>query len=211
MPLTVEEQSFSILQFLCFGAACGAAYDCFRILRVCFGLTDCSHIPVSWKNRTFPLIGAVGVCRSPVPRGLRLFLVGIGDVLFSLAAGIGYSVCLFAAGSGIFRWYTLAAAGTGCLLYSVLPGRAVRFLSDSVACLLHVLGRYFLWLILYPLRLTARFCIRLGVWMRMRCVIPICSHLSFLRRAVYTRRVEKRLIHDVQSFGKEHFDEQLEK
>jgi hypothetical protein len=211
MPLSTEEQFGSLLQFLCLGAACGAVYDCLRILRVCFGLSCCTHIPASWKGRALPLIGVVDEHRFPASRPFRLFLIGIGDVFFALAAGVGFSVCLFAAGSGVFRWYTLAAAGTGFVLYSVLPGRVVMLFTESAAYLLRVVGRYCLWLILFPLRCTARFCVRAGYWIRRRCMLPLRAYLTRMRRVAYTHREKRHLILAVQSFGKELIDEQLEK
>lgn len=181
------------LAILC-GVIIGALYDCFRLVRVFFGITEYARIGHRLYRVDFPLIGTVE--RPDVGKFLRVaqfWVVLVGDLLFAVLSGCIFSVFIYAAASGCFRWFYLFFACVGFLLYYFTVGHLVMTVSDVISCVLRVCFRYIQYFLMLPFRLL-RSGMRL-VWRqvlrRMLCPIERYIHTQHCRR--YTSKMKKNL------------------
>ena len=198
MGLMPAQQYRAIGAFLLLGVLCGVLYDCIRILRVLSGLACYSKTAHSLREKRLPFIGAVYRAPQTRTQWLRILRIALGDVLFSFACAVLFSICLFDAGFGIFRWFYLLAAAAGFGLYRLFPGQLVMRLSECIAFGVRVCALYFQWLFLLPLRFSWRCICHLGRWVFCIFILPLVRRFRTRQRAAYTMRVQKALSRDVQ-------------
>ena len=116
------------------------------------------------------------------------------DLLWTLAAGLVFSLYVYRANDGTFRWFMAASAGCGFRLWRVTAGRLCVRLADRLTRLLRGLIRI---LLLRPL-LWVFGCLR-----RLACLLwrvtggRIADVLTKARRMRRTERERRRLAKDI--------------
>lgn len=148
------------------GAALGALYDVFRILRV--AMKPIQSMPSRIK-RFYDTVGDT--------------IIFAQDILYSLAAVAVVAVFLFHINDGQLRWFVLAGAAAGFSVYYMTVGRLVMLCANAIISFIRSLIRLILRLTLFPAIKVARFIWRLisGAW-------------RYIVRKLYTAYVMRRIL-----------------
>lgn len=143
MEVSQKLLALALLYSAGIGAALGALYDVFRIMRVAM--------------KPLP----------DMPARIRQFYNTVGDtmifaedILFSLTAAAVVAVFLFHINDGQLRWFVLAGAAAGFSLYYMTVGRLVMLCANAIISFIRSLIRLILRLTLFPAIKAVRFVCR---------------------------------------------------
>lgn len=194
MGILQQQQFFAFLYAIVTGILLGTLYDCFRIVRVFFGVSRYTQGVHQLDSVSLPLIGTVSSPdRSEGSRFRRLLVLSVGDVMFFLIAGCVFCIFLYSAASGCFRWFYVFGAGVGFLLYYSTVGRLVMLFSEMLVLFLRVFFRYVFWLSCVPFRIGGFIVLWVFRQTVSRIWMPIYSEYKHQMRIRYTRRVRAQL------------------
>jgi len=150
MP-ALSEQLRVLLFSLLLGAFLCAIYDFFRVTRVFIGIRYSKSIEKLW-DKSLPLIGAHCPGRGKnITDKIKNAVVCVGDILFSVSAGIAVSVFIYRYCYGIVRWYVFAGAISGFAAYYVTVGRAVLTVAEFIMFLIVTVAKYAFYFTVRPL------------------------------------------------------------
>ena len=122
MP-AISEQIAVLFRALLLGIFLGVSYDVFRVTHVFTGVRYSSALEKFWTKK-LPLIGANSLVQGKnVTDKIKNAVVCVGDILFSVWAGVAVSVFIYRYCYGIIRWYVFALLGF--LAYYFTVGRVV--------------------------------------------------------------------------------------
>lgn len=132
MP-AISEQLSVLFMALLLGIFLGAVYDVFRVIRVGAGVRYGGPVFDRLRDKKLPLIGAYSLGRGKnITDKIKNVIVAVGDVVFSLAAGIAVSVFIYRYCYGIVRWYVFFGALLGFLAYYFTVGRVVLTVAEFI-------------------------------------------------------------------------------
>lgn len=151
MP-AISEQITVLLFALLLGIFLGVMYDFFRVMRVCVGVRYGNRTLKKFWDKQLPLIGAYAVGRGKnITDKIKNAVVCMGDILFSLAAGVAVSVFIYRHCYGIVRWYVFFGALLGFIAYYFTVGRVVLTVAELIMFFVATAVRYAVYFITRPI------------------------------------------------------------
>ena len=147
-PVSPAETLVGMLYAIAVGAALGAFYDVFRVIRLLVGLRLEEK---SCPRRRLPLIGEVGGARQR-SGFFQSGFVFVCDLLFFAVATAVYTVLIFHAANGQNRWFYSAAAIFGFVAYLFTVGALVMRASGAIRFALIAALSYAAFFLLLPFR-----------------------------------------------------------
>ena len=152
---TASEIAAGLFYALAVGAALGAFYDVFRVLRLLLGLRpNAKEVP----RARLPLIGEV-VGRKSRSGVFAAAVVFVCDLAFFAVATAVYDVLIFHAAYGQNRWFYSAAALLGFSAYLLTVGKLVMRASGAIRFALCAAVKYLLFFAALPFRLAYKYAI----------------------------------------------------
>lgn len=173
---------------LLFGIAFGAVYDVFRVLRVLLGLNRCVGAKRLYGVK-MPISGYTYRIRT-AGRSSHIF-IALSDVLFFTLWGMSFSVLTCHASSGHVRWYSFIPMLCGFAAYYFTCGRIVMSAAHYAAFAMWAVGGYAVFLILLPVRLTAKTVKVLCGTVKRKLIYPVREKASY---AAAVRKTEKLIL-----------------
>ncbi len=160
MEVSQLDLLYMMLACLLLGAALGAVYDVFRLLRRAADTVRGGEVPSYARSWKLPFLGCPGDRKhgNALSHGVTVFVTVFCDVLFGLIAGISVLLLLYDRNDGIFRLSAPVGVAVGFFLYRMTLGRLVGAVEDAILFFSGVLFRYLLLLVTLPFRLLFRGC-----------------------------------------------------
>lgn len=155
MEVSQLDLLYMILACLLLGAALGAVYDVFRLLRRAADTVRGGEVPSYARSWKLPFLGCPGDRKhgNALSHGVTVFVTVFCDVLFGLIAGISVLLLLYDRNDGIFRLSAPAGVAVGFSLYRISLGRLIAAFEDAILFFAGILARYLFLIILLPFRL----------------------------------------------------------
>ncbi len=166
MEISQKVLALALLYSAVVGAALGALYDVFRIIRV--AMKPSPDMPAVLRS----VYDAIGDA-----------VIFAEDILFSFAAALVVTVFLFHINDGQLRWFVLAGAGTGFTFYYITVGRLVILCAEVIISFIRMIIRFVLSLTLIPAIKAVRFTWRF-----------IVKSVTYAERKLYTAVVMRRTL-----------------
>ena len=154
--LAPAEVALGSLYAFLVGAALGAFYDVFRVLRLLLGLRSTSK---ETPRARLVFVGEIGASRAK--NGFfSIVFTALCDLVFFAAATAVYDVLVFHAAYGQNRWFLTLAALFGFLAYFFSIGRLVMRASGAIRFVLLALFAYLWFFASLPFKAAYKFAVK---------------------------------------------------
>ncbi len=178
MEVSMSSLLRTSLYALILGGSIGALYDCVRILRVLFGVSEYTD------RKRFEKVYSRGLCnvfKSARGGVFSIVFVALTDILFFISSSCAFVLFLYCFNYGIFRWFILLSCIAGFRIYYLTFGKVVISFSGMIADVLKLLINFAVFAAVSPLKFLLRSAVR--VFNK-----TLCPLIRNIRRAIDKRR-----------------------